>query len=125
MTFNTNSISEAQIESFTPIAKKLSLADTFRKHEAERKQAISRDLSRMLNLLPVNRFDELIYALRQNPINLVNDNDVVIYISGIFIQSLGWIFETTSDRNNIVYLSNITTDSQLVIMDHLELILES
>lgn len=122
----TNSISETQIESFTPIAKRITLADTFRKHEAERKEAISRDLSRMLNLLPSNRIEELIESLRYTAINLVNDNDVVIFISGFTLQSIGWIIETTSGRGNqIKYLKDIATDSQLVIMDHLEIILES
>ncbi len=121
----TNSISEAQIESFTPIAKRSSLANAYRQTLETRKESIREDLSRMLNLLPSNRIEELISSLRQIPINLVNDNDVVVYLSGITLQSLGWIFETTSWRNGVIYIKDITTDSQLVIMDHLEIILES
>lgn len=112
-------------EFFTPITrikKETPLYDAHVSLLEAWKQGLQDDLTRHLNLLPLNHFDELVHSLRTTPIEVKNDSSVVVYIDGISIQSIGHVFELLySDR--MIRVSDITYRSQLVILNHLEKLL--
>ena len=112
-------------EFFTPISrikKETPLHDAHVVALKAWKQGLQDDLTRSLNLLPLNQFDELIHSLRTNPIEIKNDSSVVVYIDGISIQSIGHVFELLySDK--MIRVADITYRSQLVILNHLEKLL--
>lgn len=125
---NFNQLKEdLQPESFTTIAtQKTTLAQAYRNAIASRNQSIRDDLGKQFNLLPTNGIDRLLHRLKSTAINLVDDQDVVVYLEGITNVRGEWVLETTSHRlGSMTLLSQVTIEGLLVIMDHTELILES
>lgn len=110
---------------FTPIAsikKETPLTDAHKQAMQALKQGLQDDLTRMLNLLPLNRFDELVASLKTTPIEVNYDNSVTVYIDGISLQSIGHVFELLYD-SRVIRVQDISHRSQLTILSHIERII--